>query len=134
MQPVARKWFSIAALTLGDLILMMREDQILTAGMNIDLFSQIFFGHHRTLDMPSRTAVAPGRLPGGLSFFFRFPENEIQRIFLLIFTSSPEENGPPLLKIIQIFVRQLSVFLRIYVYGNKRFRLHYRHILFQSAY
>ena len=42
-----------------DLILVMWEDQILSACVDIDLFSKIFFGHDRALDMPARTAVAP---------------------------------------------------------------------------
>ena len=59
MHPVSCKNLTIAALTLCDLILMMREDQILTACMDINLFSEIFLGHNRTLNMPARTSVAP---------------------------------------------------------------------------
>ena len=36
--------------------------------------------------MPARTSVTPWGWPGWLSLFFRFPENEIQRIFLAFFT------------------------------------------------
>ena len=59
MHPVSCKNLTIAALTLCDLILMMREDQILTACMDIDLFSKIFLRHNRALNMPARTSVAP---------------------------------------------------------------------------
>ena len=45
MHPVSCKNFAIAALTLCDLILVMWEDQILSACVDIDLFSKIFFTH-----------------------------------------------------------------------------------------
>ena len=94
VQPVAGKGHCpLQAFALGNLVLMMREDQILSAGMNIDLLTQIFFGHDGALNVPAGTAVAPGRRPGGLALFLRFPENEIQGIFLLILTGSREENG-----------------------------------------
>ena len=59
MHPVSCKNLTIAALALCDLILVMREDQILSACMDINLFSKIFFGHDRALDMPARTSVTP---------------------------------------------------------------------------
>ena len=42
VQPVAGKGLAVAAFALGNLVLMMREDQILAAGMDIDLLTQIF--------------------------------------------------------------------------------------------
>ena len=43
VEPVAGKGHAVAAFALGNLVLMMREDQILAAGMYIDLLTQIFF-------------------------------------------------------------------------------------------
>ena len=51
---------AVAGLALGNLIFMVRENQILAACVDIDLFTQILLGHDRALDMPSRTALAPG--------------------------------------------------------------------------
>ena len=109
MHPVACKNLTIAALTLCNLILMMRENKIFPACMNINLFSKIFLGHYRALNMPAWAAFAPGRLPVRLSFFLRLPQYKIQRIFFLVFTGylqCPEAG----LKIIQILMRQLSIF------------------------
>ena len=71
---------------LGDFVFMVREDQILSACMDIDGLAKVFLGHLGALDMPAWTALAPRRLPVRLSFFFRLPQHKIQRIFLLILT------------------------------------------------
>ena len=73
VHPVSGKYFSIAALRLGNLIFMMREDQVFPACMDINFFSQIFLGHYRALDMPAGTSLPPGRYPVRFSFFFRLP-------------------------------------------------------------
>ena len=59
VQPVFGKIFSVGSLTLCNLIFVMREDQILSTGMNVNLLSQILFGHFRALDVPSRTPFTP---------------------------------------------------------------------------
>ena len=87
VHPVVCKCLIVGTLGLGDLILMMREDQILATCMDIDLVTQITLGHDRTLNMPAWTTLAPWRLPVWLSFFFRFPQNEIIRVFLAFLTS-----------------------------------------------
>ena len=46
VHPVFCKRLVIGCLGLCDLIFMMREDQILAAGMNIDLFAEITFAHN----------------------------------------------------------------------------------------
>ena len=45
---------------------------------------QIFLRHDRTFNVPAGAAVAPGRGPGRLPFFFRLPEDKIQGILLLV--------------------------------------------------
>ena len=59
MHPVLRKNLPVAALTLGNLILVMRKDQILPARMNVYFLSQILSGHDRAFNMPAGTALAP---------------------------------------------------------------------------
>ena len=104
VQPVTCKNLAVAALALCNLIFMVRENQVFAAGMNINLFTQIFFCHDGTLDMPSRTSLAPWRYPERFSFFFRFPEYEIQRIFFLIF-SGYQKGTVTGTQIIQILMR-----------------------------
>ena len=86
VHPVFCKRNSIAAFALCDFIFMMWKNKIFAAGMDVDLLSKIFLGHNGALNMPARSSVAPWRGPVWLSFFLRFPEHEIQRIFLLILT------------------------------------------------
>src|SRR5258708_39891780 len=80
MDPIAREWFAGEALTLGDLVLVVREDQIGTAAMDIDLFTQRFHRHRRTLDMPAGTSTTPGALPPRLPRFGCFPEGKVTRV------------------------------------------------------
>src|SRR5258708_6573795 len=80
MDPVAREWFAGEALTLGDLVLVVREDQIGTAAMDINLFPQRFHRHRRTLDMPAGTSTTPGALPPRLPRFGCFPEGKVTRV------------------------------------------------------
>ena len=77
--------------------------------MDINLFTEIFFRHHRTLDMPSRTSVSPRRRPGRFPFFFRFPEYKIHRIFLFIADSDTDACR----QIIQILFGQLAIAFKL---------------------
>ena len=59
MHPVMCKFLVIAGFALSNFILVMREDQIFTTGMDINLFTKILLGHDRAFNMPARTAVSP---------------------------------------------------------------------------
>ena len=112
MHPIFGKNLAIAALTLRNLIFMMREDQILSACMDVDLLAKILLRHDGALDMPARTAITPRRLPGRLSLFFRLPQHEIQRILLLILTGH-EKGTVACAQVIQILMRKLSIILEL---------------------
>ena len=84
MHPVFDKRFlPVKAFGLGDLILMMREDQVLSAAVNIDLFAQIFHRHGGAFDMPAGPALSPGAFPGRFARFGGFPEGEVHGMFFL---------------------------------------------------
>ena len=112
MHPVFRERLSVCRLTLGDLVLMVREDQVLAARMDIDLITEVSLCHNRALDMPARTAFAPRGLPVRLTFFFRLPENKVVRVLFSFLTGylNLTETG---LKIIQVLVGQLSVIFKL---------------------
>ena len=55
------------AAALGDFIFMMRKDQILSATMDINSLTEMFFNHGRTFNMPTWTTLAPGTLPTRLT-------------------------------------------------------------------
>src|SRR6516164_6353529 len=83
VHPEAHKWrFARVGLGLGDFILVVREDHILAAAMDIQLLTEERQGHGRALDMPSRTAGPPGAVPRRLPGLGRLPENEVHGVLL----------------------------------------------------
>src|SRR5439155_310002 len=66
-------------LRLRDLVLMMREDEILAATMKIEGGPEVARRHGGALDVPPRPALAPRRLPEGLARLRGLPESEIER-------------------------------------------------------
>ena len=80
VHPVTRELHSVGRLGLGDFILMMGEDQILSAGVNINRVAQIALGHAGALDVPAGTPLTPGRIPVRLALLLGLPEDKIQRV------------------------------------------------------
>ena len=112
VQPVVGKRNAVAALGLGDLILMMREDQVFSACVDVYGVPKIMLCHDGALDVPAGSSVAPRRFPVRLSFLLRLPENKIQRIFLLVlagYQQAPAAGS----QVIQILVGQFSVFFKL---------------------
>ena len=111
VHPVSGEGLAVGRLALGDLVLVVREDQILAAGVNVDLLAQIFLGHHGALDVPAGTALAPVGLPVGLALLLRLPEHEVGRVALALLTGDFQltETG---LQVVQVLVGQLPVLLK----------------------
>ena len=105
MHPVFNKWFFVGSDALSNLILVMRKDKIVAAGMNIEIFTEMFAAHSRAFDVPAGSAVAPFAFPGRLSFFCFFPEGKVERIFFLLINFNPRAR----FQIIYIFPAQLSI-------------------------
>ena len=70
-------------LGLGDLALVMREDEILPAAVDVDRFAQEVRAHHRAFDMPAGSPGPPRALPGRLSRRLRLPQHEVEGIALV---------------------------------------------------
>ena len=51
---------------LGDLVFVVREDQVEAAGMDVEDLPEIALAHRGALDVPAGAAAAPGRVPAGL--------------------------------------------------------------------
>src|SRR4051812_30870509 len=60
----------------------MREDQIHSAAMDVDLLAEMAHRHRRALDVPSRTAFAPRRVPAEAALATRLPQREVERVAL----------------------------------------------------
>jgi DNA-binding LytR/AlgR family response regulator len=65
VHPVVDEGVLVRAFGLGDLVLVVRELQVLTAAVDVEMLAQQVAGHGRALDVPARTATAPGRIPLG---------------------------------------------------------------------
>src|SRR3546814_8213020 len=72
----------VGAAALRDLVLMVREDQVLPARVNVDRIAQMLLDHGRAFDMPARPPASPGRLPAGKVVRRRLPKHEIRRVAL----------------------------------------------------
>jgi hypothetical protein len=74
----------IVAVRLGlrDLVLVVREDQVEAAAVDVEGGAQVLVGHGRALQVPAGAAAAPRRLPGGLARLGRLPHREVARVAL----------------------------------------------------
>jgi len=71
------------AAALRDLVLMMREEEIRAAAMDVEIGAEMAPGHGAALDMPAGPAAAPGALPARLVGPGGLPEHEIGRVALI---------------------------------------------------
>ncbi|MNX88160.1 hypothetical protein D3C86_1201200 [compost metagenome] len=74
---------AVGADALGDLVLMVREDQVDAAAVDVDGQAQRLLDHGRAFDVPAGTPRAPRRRPGRLVRLGRLPQDEVVRILLV---------------------------------------------------
>ena len=75
-KPLARQRFALRNL-------VMREDKISAAAVQIYLIAERRAVHRRTFDMPAGASFAPRRIPGNFALFRRLPQREIVGVFFL---------------------------------------------------
>ncbi len=81
VHPIADEWrLARIRFRLRNFVFVVRKHQIQAAAVEVDVISQVFEGHGRALDVPSRAALPPGALPRRLARFGRFPQGEVHRI------------------------------------------------------
>jgi hypothetical protein len=96
MHPIFGEWFTSICLSLCNLVLMMRENEITSTHMDIDLWPEEFHITSGTLDMPTWSSLeyfflsvyCDLYLPRVLSIRFLIvclPEGEVSNLFLVIF-------------------------------------------------
>ena len=84
MHPVVGERAVTSALGLGALVLVVREHQVGPAAVDVEGQSQVLLGHGRALDVPARTALAPGGFPRRLAGLGRLPQGEVQLVALAL--------------------------------------------------
>ena len=83
MHPQPRQRLAARGERLRRLVLVVGEQQVAAAAVDLDLEPEHFLGHRRALDVPARPPRSPGRVPGGvLALLQPLPEREIERIAL----------------------------------------------------
>ena len=83
VHPVAHEGGPVGADALGQLVLVVREDQVRPAAVDVEGLAQIGARHGRAFDMPAGPAPAPGARPAGQVFRARLPEHEVRRVPLV---------------------------------------------------
>ena len=88
VDPVPHELPARRALGLRDLALVVREDVVLPAGVNVDLLSEELRAHRAALDMPPGEPRTPRRLPPedvpGVPPDALLPERKVRRMFLVL--------------------------------------------------
>ena len=84
MKPEVGEHFSGQGLGLCDFIFVMRKDEILAAGVQIESFAQFLHRHGGTFDMPSRPPLPDRTLPERLAFFGRLPQREVAGVVFFV--------------------------------------------------
>jgi hypothetical protein len=74
---------AMRAYALRDLVLVMREDQVEPAAMDVERLAQFAFAHRRAFDVPAGAAAAPRAIPAGLVRARRLPQNEVAGVLLI---------------------------------------------------
>src|SRR5579884_4397078 len=68
---------------LRDLVLVVRENQVEPAAVNVEGLAEGALAHRRAFDVPAGTAAAPWARPAGLVGARRLPQHEIAGVLLV---------------------------------------------------
>ena len=84
MDPVAHRRTARDRRRLGDLVLVVGEDVVDAAGVDLEARPEVAQGHRRALEVPAREAVAPRARPAeDPALAGRLPEGEVGRVALV---------------------------------------------------
>ena len=111
VHPIFCKRYAVGSLRLRDLVLVVREYQVFAAGVNVDLRAEVALAHDRALDVPAGSSLAPGAIPIRLSLFLRLPQDEIQRVLLLV-GAGHLEVAVAAAHVVEVLVGELAVALK----------------------
>jgi hypothetical protein len=103
VHPVRREVVA-EGLGLGDLVLVVREDQVEAAAVDVEGGTEVLVGHGRALQVPAGAATAPRGLPVGLARLGRLPQREVTGVAL---AGLAVRGG--LEQVVQLLVGQLEV-------------------------
>ena len=108
MHPSPDEFLARGGLGLRDLVLVVREEVVDAARVQIERFAQILHGHGRAFNVPAGTPASPRRIPahGAVGILPRLPEREVADVLLVIFVRRAPRAG---LLVVEVDVRELAV-------------------------
>ena len=109
VHPVMAEGAAVGALRLCNLVFVMGEDQVLAACMQVDGLAQVLTGHGAALNVPARTALAPGAVPGRLARLGGFPDSKICGVFFQVVIHLAAQFAVAAFQVVQVQVAQLAV-------------------------
>ena len=119
MHPVMHGLMTEGSTTLRNLCLMVREDQIESTSVDIELLTEVLRTHRRALHMPARESFAPRTRPMHDMFGCSFlPQREIITVLLLFLTVQLTGLGNDIVEVTtgEFTVRiVLGIFLHVHV-------------------
>ena len=84
MHPQPRGWPADDRRRLGNLVLVVGEDVVLAAGVDVERPAEVTESHRRAFEVPAREALAPAAGPVQLAAGIgRLPQGEVRRILLV---------------------------------------------------
>ena len=84
MEPGPDEGLAGRRLALGDLVLVVREDQVDAAGVDVERRSEVGHAHRRAFDVPARPARPDRGLPGRLAGLGALPQREVADVVLAV--------------------------------------------------
>ena len=109
VHPVAGERTAVGALALGDLVLVVGEDEVLPAAVQVDGLAQMGAAHGAALDVPAGAAHAVGAFPGRLAGLGGLPDSEVGGVFLQVILHLAAQLAVAALQIVQLEVAELAV-------------------------
>src|SRR5439155_6249991 len=82
VDPVPGELFPGRRAGLGDLILMVREDEVLAAPMDVERVAEVLDRHGGAFEVPARTSGTPRTRPRGFTRLRGLPQREVHRAAL----------------------------------------------------
>ena len=105
VHPVLGKRIARRALGLGDLVFVVREDEVHAAAVDVERLAEVLHAHGRAFDVPPGAAHAPRTLPRRLAALLRLPEGKVHGMALYV----PHLHARAALEIVEVLAGELAV-------------------------
>src|ERR1700685_554195 len=110
MEPEVREGLAGHGFRLRDLVFVMRENQIFSAGVKVEGLTEFTHRHDRALQMPAWAAGADRRFPGCLVRLGGLPESEIAGAVFVVFV---DVNASAILHAAEISFRKFPILWKL---------------------